>query len=130
MDKNQDFDKWNIEKKKSHASDGGKFYNEREVWWCSLGLNVGFEQNGKGDDFARPVLIVKGFSKQVCIVLPLTTSTKKSPFHFYIGKINGKDAQLITSQIKLIDAKRLINKIDVVDKEIFEEVRKTVKDLL
>ena len=93
-------------------------------------MNVGFEQNGKGDDFARPVLIVKGFSKQVCIVLPLTTSTKKSPFHFYIGKINVKDAQLITSQIKLIDAKRLINKIDVVDKEIFEEVRKTVKDLL
>ena len=31
---------------------------EREIWWCSVGLNVGTEIYGKGEDFARPVLII------------------------------------------------------------------------
>ena len=25
-----------------------KFYKPKEVWWCNLGINVGFEQDGSG----------------------------------------------------------------------------------
>lgn len=34
-------------------------FNEREVWWCAIGVNVGYEIDGKGKDFARPVLVLK-----------------------------------------------------------------------
>ena len=130
MDKNKNFDKWNELKKKIHKTNENIFYHEREVWWCSLGVNVGFEQDGMGVSSERPVLIIKGFSKHVCVILPLTTSNKKNPYHFNLGKIDGKEAQVITSQIRLIDTKRLINKIGLLEKEIFEQARKTAKDLL
>lgn len=42
--------------------------NEYQVFWCSLGENVGDEENGKGDDFRRPVLVFKKFSKIYFIV--------------------------------------------------------------
>ena len=70
----KDFDKWNIQKKAIHNSRKNKFYRNREVWWCDLGVNIGFEQDGTGDNNRRPILIIKGFSKEVCLIVPLTTS--------------------------------------------------------
>ena len=46
----KDFDKWNESKKVIHHNNEDKFYHEREVWWCSLGINIGFEQDGKDED--------------------------------------------------------------------------------
>jgi hypothetical protein len=62
----KDFDAWNTEKKSIHANeDYLPLYHEREIRWCSLGQNVGFEQDGTGERHARPVLILKGFSRRV-----------------------------------------------------------------
>lgn len=57
MEKN--FDKWNGEKKRVNIRDENTLFHEREVWWCSLGVNIGFEQDGKNDIFERPVLIIR-----------------------------------------------------------------------
>ncbi len=126
----KDFDAWNENKKQIHNNIENKLYHKREVWWCSLGVNIGYEQDGTGEKGNRPVLIIKGFSKQVCLILPLTTSNKKNPYHFYIGKIDGKEAWAIISQVRLIDTKRLINKIGFLEKKLFEGVRNAVKENL
>ena len=55
----KDFDKWNEKKKQIDAKGCGPFFHEREIWWSSLGFNVGFEQDGKGEKFGRPVLVFK-----------------------------------------------------------------------
>ncbi len=73
----KDFDTWNIQKKEIHESGEGRFYRAREVWWCSLGINIGFEQDGTGKTSDRPVLILKPFSRHVCLIVPLTSSKKK-----------------------------------------------------
>lgn len=44
----KDFDEWNAKKKEIHKGGEAPFYNEREIWWCALGANVGFEQDGTG----------------------------------------------------------------------------------
>ena len=46
-----------------------------------MGLNIGYEQDGKGEDFLRPVLILKKFNKRVFLGIPLTKIKKDS--HFY-----------------------------------------------
>lgn len=124
------FDLWNERKKDINSNSENKLYHRREVWWCKLGLNIGYEQDGTGGELDRPVLILKGLSKNVCIIIPLTTSTKSNPYHVSMGEIDGRGAFAIISQVRLIDTKRLVNKVCTVDGAIFERIRKAVKDIL
>jgi len=126
----KDFDKWNIKKKDLHCREKVPFYHEREIWWCSIGVNIGFEQDGSGDEFRRPVLILKGLSKQTCLVIPLTTATPAHQFRLEVGLVDGKEARALISQMRVIDSKRLVRKIGFLGKSKFEFIRKTVKALL
>jgi len=58
----KDFDCWNEIKKGIDGREKIIFCNKREIWWCSLGLNVGVEEDGKNQLFKRPVLVVKVFN--------------------------------------------------------------------
>lgn len=125
----KDFDTWNSKKKDIQENGNNKYYHPRDIWWCKLGLNIGFEQDGKDEDFQRPVLVVFGFGKNTCVVIPLTTSNQEHKYRMSIGLIDGKEAKAIISQIKVVDTKRFIEKIDVLDKEIFGKILKSVKGL-
>ncbi len=126
----KDFDQWNERKKKLHYRVDAPFFHKREIWWCSLGVNIGFEQDGSGEDYYRPILILKGMSRQTCFAIPLTTSVNRHPLRPSIGMIEGKEAHALLSQTRLIDAKRLVRKMGYLDKQIFEQIRKAVKDML
>ena len=54
----KDFYAWNEKKICLDQSKKYRHPREQEIWWCSIGLNVGTEIYGKGEDFARPVLII------------------------------------------------------------------------
>lgn len=47
-EKLQKYDEWNKEKKKISDIDKKVFFKEGEIWWCSLGINLGEEVYGKG----------------------------------------------------------------------------------
>lgn len=85
----KDFDSWNEEKKTLHKKNEEIFYHEREIWWCSLGLNVGYEQNGTGKLYDRPVIVLKGFSPHSCVVIPLPGRKKEGKFYFRLLKKMG-----------------------------------------
>jgi len=72
------FNKWNIKKQEIHFSDvtGKIYFKEGQIWWCSVGQNVGSESLGKGEYFTRPILIIKKLSSDLCIALPLTSKKK------------------------------------------------------
>ena len=127
----KDFDKWNERKKEiDNLSDYLPLYHERQIRWCRLGLNIGFEQDGTNSEYSRPVLIIKGFSRNVCLVAPLSTSIKKNPYYINIGKVSEKNASVIISQLRLIDTKRLDQHIFTLDKNMFEIIRKAIRDLI
>ncbi len=126
---NKDFDSWNEQKKKIH-NETPNFYHEKEIRWCSLGVNVGFEQDGTSKTYQRPVLIIRGFSRHVCLVVPLTTSAKKNKYHIAIGAIGDREAFAVVSQLRLIDTKRLHDRLAILDKEKFEVIRKTIRSLV
>lgn len=119
----KEFDRWNDDKKQVNETDTSQvFFDEREVWWVRLGVNVGFEQDGTGGDFERPVLIIKKFNPQVFIGVPLSTTQKKGKYYFPVGDVEGQQATAILSQIRLLDAKRLLNRAGVIDFETFEKL--------
>ena len=125
----KDFNKWNNQKKElDEITYVNVYFKEREIWWSKLGLNVGFEQDGKGDQFKRPILILKKFNKNVILVVPLTTKKKMSKY--YVECIVNKDAMFrmsIISQIRLIDSKRLVDKIGMINSVSFTEIKKQIR---
>ena len=126
----KDFDGWNEQKKRTHERPRALFYHDRELWWCTLGVNVGSEQDGSGGEYRRPILVLKGLGPDTCLAIPLTTSARTHPLRPSIGKVEGKDAHALLSQMRVIDTKRLVRKIGYLDKTIFEEIRKTVRGML
>ena len=124
------FDDWNIQKKTIHNSGKNKFYHPRDIWWCNLGVNIGFEQDGTKEEKSRPVLILKGLSKNTCLAIPLTTSVSQHPMRVFLGKVDNRNASAIISQMRVIDTKRLFRKIGSLDKNRFGEIRKAVKNLV
>jgi mRNA interferase MazF len=125
------FDTWNEVKKKTDSRTDRLLYKKREIRWCKLGVNVGYEQDGTGEGFARPVLIIKDFNQHVCLAVPLTTSQKANPYHVKIGNFdNAQESFAIISQLRLIDTKRLYKKVAMVDEKTFADVIKAIKDML
>ena len=47
-----------------------------------MGKNIGFEQDGKGENFVRPVVIIKGFNKNMFFGIPLSTKMKEGKFYY------------------------------------------------
>ncbi len=122
----KDFDSWNIQKKETNDTNPHVFFHTREVWWCKLGINVGFEQDGKNQQFSRPVVILKTYSTNAALVVPLTSKNKKGTYYFDIGQVGGREAKAVLSQLRFIDKRRLMNKVDVVHKEVFEKLKSAI----
>jgi mRNA interferase MazF len=107
----KDFDAWNAKKKAIDSDLPRIFCHSREVWWCSLGINVGFEQDGNGRNFDRPVVVIKSFSRDLFWAVALTSKIKEGTFYLPIGLIGGVEAVAILSQIRIVDTKRLVRKL-------------------
>jgi mRNA interferase MazF len=123
----KDFDTWNNKKKLVHKDENPRLFQEREIWWCSLGLNVGFEEDGKHDQFERPVLILKKFNKHVAWAIPMTTQAHEDIFHHQLK--NG-ESFLILSQLRLISSKRLLAKIEKITEDEHKEIFEILKRFL
>jgi mRNA interferase MazF len=124
----KDFDNWNTKKKEiNKALKPCDFYfHEREKWWCSLGINIGYEQDGKNENFERPVLVLRKFNRDIALITPLTSVAKENQYHH---KLNTGDSFVILSQIRLISAKRLLRKIEVIGENEFKEITNKIKRL-
>jgi len=127
----KDFDAWNKEKKTTDKKivNKGLFFYAREIWWCSAGLNIGVEANGKNENFERPMLIVKKFNADMIWVLPLTTKEKQNKYHHKLEHEVIK-SWVILSQIKTISTKRLLRKIGSISDSDFKEVILKVQNII
>lgn len=127
MDK--DFQKWHFKKSDLHKNRVRPSFHEREVWFCYLGINIGFEQDGKGELFGRPVIIFRKFNNQVFWAIPLTTKIKRNIFHLAVDLKDSIFRMAILSQLRLIDSKRLYQKIGFIDERTKNIIEKNIISL-
>ncbi len=59
------FDNWNDVKKNLHGEHKAIIFKERDIFWVSIGVNIGYEQDGKGEIFSRPVVVVKKYNNNL-----------------------------------------------------------------
>jgi mRNA interferase MazF len=125
----KDFANWNIKKQKADSIAIRPMFKEREIWWCSLGVNIGDEQDGKGHSFVRPVLVFKKFNKNIFIGIPLSTRIKENSFYYRFTFL-GKEQSLLISQLKLLDAKRFGNKMGELTSHEMENIKTRIKNMM
>jgi mRNA interferase MazF len=118
----KDYRRWHAKKTALNGSRGGYYFYEREIWWMAIGHNIGDEEDGKGHDFARPVLIMRKFNKSLFYGLPLS-ATVKSGKYYYKLTVRGRKNVVMLSHLRDYDAKRLLDKWAIIDEDEYARIQ-------
>jgi mRNA interferase MazF len=120
------FDAWNeIKKKIAGESDApDRFPKEGEVWMSFLGKNLGFEQDGGGTRFSRPVLIIKKFNHRMFWGIPLSSKQKEIDYYWNFTDPDGRRVAAILAQMRLLSIRRLRRKLYALSPKEFKNIRK------
>ncbi len=97
-------------------------FSQADIWWCSIGLNIGFEEDGKNEEFERPVLVLRKFNKDIFIGLPLTSTRKDSPYYFPYS-FDDVQGSILLSHPRLLSSKRLNRRLVSLGRGIFKQIR-------
>lgn len=104
------------------------FVSEGDIWWISLGENVGSEVNGKSGKFSRPVIILKKLAHGFYFVVPTSTQTKEGTWYVpFVHK--GENNIACLHQARSIDYRRLWSKLGTLDDTDFARVKKGFHNL-
>ena|ERR1700722_17663144 len=117
----KDFTEWHTMKTLIERDNQSPLFREGEIWWSSLGANIGVEEDGKNQLFERPVLIFRKFNNDMLWGLPMT-STKKSGKYYYPISFHGQEGTILLSQMRILSAKRLIRRAGKLRKKKFLRV--------
>lgn len=113
---------WTKRKLRIHLDARTIYFAERELWWSSLGENVGDEVNGKHDVFERPVIVVKKLSRNLLFAIPVTTRPKQgSWFHYF--RFRDEDRWVVLAQARVISSKRLVRRMGIVNPDTLTDIR-------
>jgi mRNA interferase MazF len=124
----KDFTKWHCLKTNLQKIDRNLFFRDRDIWLCSVGMNLGHEEDGKGSRFLRPVIIFRKFTNDFFLGIPLTTKEKEGSF-YYRSSFAGRPGSAMVYQAKVMDRKRLLRKMGVLSQEQFGAIKKIFKKL-
>ena len=116
---------WIFDKIYIDTRERGIEIKESEVYWCSIGENIGDEENGKGENFRRPVLIFKKFNNKIFWGIPMSSKIKENPYYAKV-LLKGIYRSVMLSQLRLFDTKRLHEKIGYISNEDMLSVKESV----
>jgi len=123
------FDNWNKYKKILEESNTNIYFNEWQIWWISVWLNLKKESCWKWNNFRRPVLVLKKLSSTTFIWIPLSSKIKDWTW-FSSYSQHWEKLTALLYQIRMFDNIRFQRKIWEMDESDFREIKKRLKLLL
>ncbi|HMQ01877.1 MAG TPA: type II toxin-antitoxin system PemK/MazF family toxin [Candidatus Doudnabacteria bacterium] len=122
------FNKWNFLKQQTEVRpDRRLFPKVGEVWFIIWGKNIGYEQNGAGETFSRPGIIITKFNNKMFWVIPLTSKQKALDFYHNFTDPNGVKAAVVISQMKLMSIKRMERFLYKLPKDQLQAIKTKVR---
>lgn len=122
------FSEWfRIKQKIEQEERGGEVVRRGEIRWSTIGVNVGREMDGKGENFARPVLIIHTIGDALALVAPLTSKSKNTPGYVRFEWLDHKDCICI-HQMRIVSTKRLLMRLAKVSDAKLEMLKKEIKN--
>lgn len=132
----KDYRVWMLRKARLHnRPEYSVFFAERDIWNCYVGENIGYEQDGRGEDFLRPVVIIRKFNSQMFWGIPLTGTIKNMPMYYVFTPVRkdgfpGRTSSAVLSQMRPMDVRRLRYKSGHISKADFDRLKQKFKALL
>lgn len=124
------YDKWSRVKRRIDSKEKLITYKERDIFWANIGENVGFEQNGKGSDFMRPVVVFRKFTNKIFLGVPLSTQLRDGSFFYQFQFLEDKKSTALLVQAKMFDVKRLDRRIGMIGIDDFNAMTIKMKKLM
>lgn len=128
----KDFIGWQSLKKQINDEEKMPTIKKKEIWWCSTGINIGVEQDGKNALYERPVLVMRKFNTRLFWGIPITSQLKDFPFYYPIFYKAPKDKNLkerraMILQLRAYDSIRLTRCMGRLDHEQFAKLTTIIK---
>lgn len=123
------YDEWNVLKKRISKSEKVIYCKTREIWWCSVGMNVGTELYGKNELFERPTLVVKVFSKESVLIIPMTTKSQSENYALQI-ELFQRPSWIVISQMRVVSTKRMSRKIGKISRDEYKRIINKITSIL
>jgi mRNA interferase MazF len=124
------FEEWSEQKQNIYELKKFRHPKEGEIWWCSVGVNIGQEILGKGRFFTRPVLVVAVRETGEFIGVPLSSKIKKKKFSKIIETQDSKKHLLHLLKIRSYDNRRLRTRIYLLNKALLEEIKEEIRTII
>jgi len=123
------FDKWNLLKQKIEVKKPVQF-RQGQIYFMSVGQNIGFEVYGKKDLYLRPVLVYRKLSKRTFIGIPLSSKEKEGSYFFSFRYTEKTISTALLNQIRVFDIKRSEYYDGYINVSDFGKLKKKLLDLL
>ena len=107
----ENFDEWNEEKQQiDRKTSRPPFVSVGDIWWISIGKNVGAEINGKNRRYSRPAVILKKLKHDFYLVAPTTSQIKHGSWCVSVRQ-GDATMSVCLHQIRTIDYRRVGSKL-------------------
>ena len=101
-----EFDRWNRLKKALNSKTKIIKFSKGNIYFMSVGKNIGYESYGKDELFLRPVLVYKKLSDSTFIGIPLTSKNKMGSYYFSFNYKKDITSTAMFNQMRVFDIKR------------------------
>lgn len=118
----KDFDGWNKIKKTIDDMNAFLPIKEGEIWWCSIGENVGIEICGKGGSFSRPVLVFKKLSRYGFLGIPLTSQEHTGSWYSEFVFKNRRQFAVL-AQVRVFSINRLTDRMGTLTESDYANIK-------
>ena len=118
------FDDWNSKKKRTHFKGHCPYFSVGDIWWAQLGQNIATEVIGKGEDFLRPVVILRVVYGNSCLAIPLTSNKREGDYYHSFRDSRGDFQCALLAQVRYLDGKRLKRKQSAIGRYNLENLKK------
>jgi len=129
LNQNQ-FDKWNNIKQKIEKKRTKIKFSQGNIYFMSIGHNIGYEVYGKKELFLRPVLVYRKLSSTSFIGIPLTSKQKEGNYYFTFRYTNKTLSTALLNQIRVFDIKRAYYYDGYIKTKDFAKLRDKLKEFM
>jgi mRNA-degrading endonuclease toxin of MazEF toxin-antitoxin module len=123
------FDKWNKIKQKVSKKEPIQF-KQGEIYFMSVGENIGYEIYGHGELFLRPVLVYRKLSSTAFVGIPLTSKQREGNYYFTFKYTTKTLSTACINQIRTFDIRRNKYYDGYINVKDFTRLRDKVKEFM